>query len=406
MSEVAKKYNVSSSTVTMWIKATKENKNNLLTINNGNKVRIIDNQHNDAELHRLKEIGEKYRPTTHLKKLRVSDSFFKIFNDSQVSEIISSLETYKEIPHKYTYFDNGACIWSKYVDRSINENLVNTVTNTIELLSTSIPFLIGRLNQSEKINLIDIGTGDGRTLKSFIEYLTSNDRLSNYIGVDISQKMLSLLEDNFKLWFGKSVDFSTQLVDINKQSLHETLFYLTNSLDTEKTIKNVVLFLETTLENQREFDKTLLNIKESLGKNDKLILMQSLMSMNSKTYFDFWTQESKSEEAKIPNQGTWIPELLGLSSDMYEPEYIYDDISKSRIISIKPIHETEIEFLSEKIHKVITINKKERIILWRHNHHMLKDMISNLNSIGLDVDYVVSSKDNAQALMSCRISSK
>ena len=88
--EVSRICNVSRATVNRWVELSIEGKNNLQLDTSTNKVRILDNPHNEAELKRLSAIASKYQGGE-VKKVVLSDEFYKLFSFEEKIEIFNIL---------------------------------------------------------------------------------------------------------------------------------------------------------------------------------------------------------------------------------------------------------------------------------------------------------------------------
>ncbi len=397
-SDVSKIFGVAPSTVTLWVKNAMEGKNNLQLVQHKDKFRLARSQHNDDLIVSLKNEGNKYKPHTVVKKIVPKDGFYKVFNTNEVIDIITSLEVNAEIPHKYTYFSTGAQEWFNYVERSFSEPLVNTVTNTVELLNYAYNYLDSIKKEDSKVNIIDIGVGDSRPVKEFVEKFVDQNILEGYIGLDISKEMLKKSETNMKEWFGEKLKTEYYLKDINKDYFADIIFKKSNIRD--KEIQNLVLFVETTIENQIDFNKTLVNIKDSLGKDDLALIMFSLDTLESRSYYDYWSK-SNTETMKIPNQIKWIPDLLNLTEDNYTSNSDYDSAKGLRVASIRLNTDIDLEFnFSEgNLYKKIHLPKNTDIRLWQHSHHKISSLLTKLNNLGLDLQFLANSKNQAQAIL-------
>jgi uncharacterized SAM-dependent methyltransferase len=69
------------------------------------------------------------------------------------------------------------------------------------LLKTSFEYLNLKLSSYDVINIVDIGTGNGFTTKPIIDNLIQNNKKVNYLGVDISSKMLEIVSFNLNNWY-------------------------------------------------------------------------------------------------------------------------------------------------------------------------------------------------------------
>lgn len=401
--EVSRKYGVSPTTVANWIEAAKKHKTNLQLIEKGAKSYILDTANNHLLMEKMTDDGKKHKNLDARRVLKPLPEFYKIFNENQISEIILGLENYNEILHKYTYLNKGATAWSQYVQRSFDQKIVNTVTNTTELINLAQHYILNSLDKDEKINIIDVGMGELSPIKGFLEQMVNQKILENYIGVDISPEMIEMAQENLDNWFGVNINYKFYLRDINKSSLEDVMFKLHDSKRLKT--KNLIFFLETTIENQKYYTETLLNLKNSMGKDDLLIIMQSLNNSQSQLYFDLWNKEA-NKSLKLPDQVAWIPELLGLNEENYETVFEYNQQAKARFMKLKLNYETDLEFECQNLYKKIAFSKGSEIIVWRHTHHPLDELVKTYNDLGLEVQFVFNAKNQAQLIAGCVVSTK
>jgi len=398
---ISRKYGVSPTTVANWIEAAVNHKNNLQLGQKGEKYYILDTANNHLLMEKMTEDGKKHKTLDARRILKPLPEFYQIFNENQISELILGLENHKEILHKYTYFDKGATAWSEYVHRSFDKKIINTVTNTTELINVAKHYIYNLLEANQKINIIDVGMGEITPIKGFLSELIEKNILNNYIGVDISKAMIEIAEENLDNWFGNNINSKFYLKDINKNSLEDIILGLNKTKNNQT--KNIIFFLETTIENQKFYTETLLNLKNSMGKDDLLIIMQSLNNSQSQLYFDLWNYEGNGTR-KLPDQVAWIPELLGLSEEIYETIFEYNQKDKARFIKLKLNYEADLEFESKNFYKKVEFSKGEELIVWRHSHHPLEEIVKSYNEIDLEVKFVFNAKNQAQLIAGCQIS--
>jgi uncharacterized SAM-dependent methyltransferase len=393
-SEVAKKYGVHQSTVSSWIKGAKTGKNNLELIFIGENDYILDTVGNDLILEQLAKQGRKHKNKEYHKVIQPKPEFFTIFEDYLLSKLLIALVNHREIPHKFTYLNGGASYWQDYSIHSIEKKISNTVTNTIQMLDTSLPAILKRVEKGAKLNVIDIGVGDARPVKTFLAELLKRDLLHKYIAIDFSPEMLEIADKNIKEWFGDKIEVVKEVKDISQNPIDDILFY--NSQNTDFEVQNLVLFLGSTIENQTDYYKTLSNLSESLtAQQDLLLLGETLDSKEAKTYFDLSADMTK----EIDNQETWILELLNLTSDLYSVAKIYDDKDNSRKTQIVLNCDLTIEFKTDRVNTMLTFSKGERVTVWKHKHHNLGKIIGEFEKVSLGIENICLSTDKAQCLI-------
>lgn len=153
-----------------------------------------------------------------------------------------------------------------------------------------------------------------------MKHLLEKNLLNKYVAVDISQDMIDIAESNIKSWFGKQVHFVSYVRDISLESMHDII--ILESMHEENKIKNLVLFVGSTIENQRNWKITLDTLANCLSKEDGLLLGQTLDTKAAKLNFDF-KYKDEAETIVEPNdfykdwQELIIPNLLNISPDLY-----------------------------------------------------------------------------------------
>ncbi len=404
-SDVVKTYGVTRTTVKRWIDQAKLGKNNLILVEKNGKDFILDNEHNKIIIKKFVENGRKYDPSSPQKHVKPKKELYEIFNTEELAEIINCLENYSEIPNKFTYMNGGAEEWHKYAKNSVIRSIINPVTNTIEVLDSIYYFLENFIEKKQKFNVFDIGVGDLTPVKDFIRKLIKRERINKYIGLDFSQEMLNIANQKFTEEFKeKDIKYDMIKVDINKDNLIKLLFYESNRKENKFKTKNLLLFLGSTIENERDKIGTMINIRNSMSLEDILIIGETIDSESSKSYFNFnLSDKPKTKLEKISKRDKWVLETFGIQEDFYDVKMYYDDEDKSRYTKIYPFFDIFIEISSEDFDKVIFLPKNKPIILWRHSHQSIRQIIETLDSVGLKPINFSTSKDESQVILTCKL---
>ncbi|MEM1312193.1 MAG: class I SAM-dependent methyltransferase, partial [Patescibacteria group bacterium] len=223
--EIAREFKVSKTTVTRWLESAIDGKNNLQINQSDKKVQVYKNEHNFAELLKLKEEGVKYKTSTSYKEVSPKKEFYEIFNYKEQVELVNLLSTKKVIPLKYSYFGEGADMWNQSYENSLNQSTYPVVKNTEELLAISYSTILKKISKFKSINIVDVGPGNGFPLKTLItRLLIDGVTIKNYVAVDISNRMLDIVEKNVRSWFDKKIDFRRYKKDIEHDTLFDLLF--------------------------------------------------------------------------------------------------------------------------------------------------------------------------------------
>jgi len=401
--EVAKIYKVSEKTIRNWIDATKRKNLSLQLIEEKNKYYIADTESNHLILKDLSHKGKKFQNRKAFVEIKPKQEFYDVYKERQIIDIISNLEINREIPHKYAYFNGGAHYFDMYINRVLKDTNPITVKRTIEALDFNEDYIFSLFKNYEKVNVVDIGPGNGAPVKRFLEKLIESGKLRKYIGVDISPEMLKIAQKNFEEWFGPLFPFEGHVRDINIDSIQELLFKNTHISDTEElSCINVIFFLGSTIENQRKYDESLHTVKSSMGKSDILFLGQLLDTERTKVHLNFSPRDKLSKNSDIELLITVI-QLLNIDSDYYEVARYYDQKEKARIISVELKLDIDIKIETRNFKQTVSLKSGDNIVIYRHNQHNSIEVINSLNDIGFDLMQATLSNDGEQILITSRI---
>lgn len=154
-----------------------------------------------------------------------------------MEEIVEGLQNeIPYIPSKYFYDDHGSELFEAIM-RMPSYYLTNSEKQILENHHQS--FTDHFTEKTSRINLIELGAGDGIKTQILAESLMKNDIRFTYIPVDISSEALKKLEKTFKRKYPQ----------IKMQPLHTDYETGLSSLNQQNGAKNVVLFLGSTLGN-------------------------------------------------------------------------------------------------------------------------------------------------------------
>lgn len=392
--ELAKVYSVSEKSVRNWVNAAEQGKLELSLHEERGKKYIANTSRNITVVEELVKKGKKYKNSRGYKIVKPKVDFYKLYNDKQIFDIISSIDIYREIPLQYCYFDGGAERWDQYVKHLMEGTTPNSLTSTIQLVDLNMPYLDTLLEGYTKVNVIDIGVGNGMPVRTILEHLKDKGLLKRYIGIDISKELLDITEKNVKTWFGNNFPFEGHVRDINYERFNDLLVSESLGDDNETTI-NLVLLLGGTLNNFRQPDHPLNTIHDSMGKKDLLVFTKKLDTIKSRRYFDFTAPGNLAFELVL--------HLLNIDSSYYTIEQYFDEQKMAREVSAKLTVAISIEFEINGLRKSLELNKNEHILLMRARHQSAFDAIQQFNTNGFDLLETMRSKDGDYFLITSRI---
>ncbi len=373
---VAKKFGVSHPTVAKWIEAALEKKNNLVLQESKGKYYIIDNFQNNNELEKLKQNAQKFKNKLSYRKIVVKARIYKIFTVSQIIEIMTKIRSHKIIPHKYCYFDKGAGLWNSFSDYLLSLE-DSELERGLEIMDVSFDYLLMRLKGYDKINLVDVGPGNGFLAKIVIEKFQKHDKNITYSAIDISKDILDLLEENFSKW-NINVPVNNHVIDIDENMIRDILFY-NKSSSTEKSC-NLVLFLGSTIGSSLDKQKTLNNFSGSFDKDDYLWINTYLKYKN-----EYADMDEHMQNKYIIEHSTWLLDEIGFEKEDYELVRGLNQEIDSWIISAKMIKDIDLEFHIEGNDYTVNLFSGDEITVYNYSSYTLENFMQEIKTSDFDL---------------------
>lgn len=391
--ELAKLYNVSEKSVRNWIQAAQEGKIDLQLYEQSGKFWVANTSKNTVAIENLVQKGKKFKNRRGLKAVTPVDEFYKLYNHKQILDIISNLTIHHEIPTQYSYFDGGAKYWDEYTHRLSSEQAPNILKGTVELLDATFENVDKLIDNYERVNVVDLGPGNGLPIRSTLERLLKEGKLNRYIAIDCSKEMLEILEQNINTWFEGKVKFEGHIRDISYERFDDLLA----GAYTENVI-NLVFLLGNTLNNFRSPDQVLTAISNSLGLNDLLFYSCYLDTPTTRRYFDF---NSSRQNQKFRSE--LILDLLNIGGSLYGIEQKFNEEKRARSICMIPTVDLSIAFSLQDGVRTVELRKNEPILLWRGRHKDTVETINQFDENGLDLVQATKTKDQQYLLTTSRI---
>lgn len=373
--ELAKEYHVTLRTVLNWIEATKQGKLDLVLHTESGKSYVANTARNITLIKQMVEDRKKYRNTKAVKTVEPKPEFYRLFNQGQIYDLVTSLEIHREIPRQYNYFDGGASHWDQYATTLAHEETPNLIKSTIDLVDKHFGYIDDLLKKYKRVNVVDIGVGNALPVKGLLQHLLDQQKLGRYIALDISSDILKIAQKNIHAWFGNKVVFEDYEVDINYDRFSNILAeeYLR---DDSQDTANLVLLLGGTLCNFRVPDGAFKIIHDSMSVNDFLMHTQKLDSEATRRYFDFNIEPGKSELAPIHEN---VVSLLNIDKSFYDVEMGFDQGQQQRYVRMTFKIALSIKFKFETGERTLEINKGEKVLVWRSWQQTALDVVHQLD---------------------------
>ncbi len=195
-----------------------------------------------------------------------------ILSRKQLFELITAIKGRGEIPLKFAYLGPGAKHWDSIARHRSSKGGINIVESL--LLRKKISTFLDSFGGVKKINVIDIGCGNGVPVFPVLEELERQNIKFRYVPVDISKELLDLAVNNVQSRFG-SVDFKKSQLDFESGNFSDIIYDLKKG-----GYSNLLLFLGSTLGNHSDRNRVLTNFRDSMTSDDYLLIGVELTNMS------------------------------------------------------------------------------------------------------------------------------
>lgn len=396
--ELASTYHVSVRTVRNWIESARQGKNDLTLHEHAGRHYVSNTSGNLALIEKLVAQGKKYRPHHTVKTVTPKPEFYKLFNDYQIRDIITSLEVHHEIPRQYNYFDSGAHSWDKYSWRLTEDDSPNLLTSTIELLGMSQSYIESIVRDYDVVNIVDVGVGNALPAKDFTDCIIRTGKAGRYIAIDLSPEMLKIAESNVKSWFGEDIAFEPHNLDMNHQRFNTILAQ--DQIHQDRRVINIILLFGGTACNQRFPSRAFDAIHDSMGINDIFIYADKLDTAKARNYFDFNSGEQKEA---LPSNHRLIFDLFNIDESMYEVERGFNEELRQRFIRVRLNTALDINLDFGTFSHNIELNKGESILLWRAWEVTLETVMGQLSGSYFSPHHIIIADNEEYLIATSRI---
>lgn len=405
--ELAKLYHVSEKSVRNWIEAAEAGKLDLQLFDKNSKKFIANTSKNTVLIEKQVEKGKKFKNTRGLRTIAPSKEFYQIYNREQIVDMVTNITIHKEIPLQYGYLNGGADSWDDYAKRLVNEEASNILKNTVELLDLQGQYLDRIVGDERKVNVIDLGPGNGLPLRSTLARLVEQGRLDRYIAIDVSKDMLAILRKNIDEWFEGKVKIETHVRNFAEERFDDLLIEDRIHKDTPA---NLVFLLGGTVSNMRLPEHTLRVINNSLAPDDVVMCSGYLDTPYMRRYFDL---SGSAVSAQKPDQAAprfvkpgvrmMVPSLLRIDEQLCEYEVAFSESHQSRIQWLKPKVDLLLQLELGAETWEIELRKDDPILVWRHRHFTLPGIIDFFDKNDFAVTQASKSTDGNYFLVASKI---
>ncbi|MBL1080266.1 L-histidine N(alpha)-methyltransferase [Nocardia sp. 2] len=183
-------------------------------------------------------------------------SVYSLLSSADISELVASIKECQEVPLRFSYFGEGAHKWDEHTTFLNSSAATNSYTVTRRFFEQNLDRLGSLWHDDAKVEIVDLGAGNGLPARIVVEWLLGAGRLHRYVAVDSSREMLRIVEQNMAAWFDGTVTFDPVELDLSRSCFGDRIGEQVND-KTGDRIKRVVLHLGGTLFNLPDPDSAL-----------------------------------------------------------------------------------------------------------------------------------------------------
>lgn len=387
--EVAKEFGVAESTVRNWLKRAIDQDLNLQILEVESNFKILKNSHNQSLIQQLIEQGRKHRSLDLRAEVQVDEKLYDILSSNQLLTLINSLRVKREIPLKYAYLNFGADIWDRFYKSTSEVSPYSTHSSDVFLLDKLYGLMIEHFKSGQKVNLIDLGCGNGFPVIPLLNRLNEANLINSYIAIDISKEVLEITKGNILKFFPDLLVETVQL-DFETHSIQEVLYGAKLGQSRQESIPNLVLMLGSTLPNIDPQVQPLLNIQAGLTGEDYLITSNAIN--NPQTYSSFPAFENQHANELVIH----LASLMGLNEGNTVIEKIYNPILDRKEYNLVLKKDLTINFPT--INQTVELLKGEKVNVWKFKRDTFESILKKSQDIGLVPHFIVKNPKAGQIM--------
>jgi len=306
----------------------------------------------------------------------------EFLTSEQTAELITALAGRRELPLKFQYLGEGA-------DRFVafeHTSEYGVGQTEIDLILDNEDKILSKL-QSKDYSVLDMGCGDGKKAAAILTRLErfSKDSL-NYFPVDISERMMNIAVDNVQLAHD-NLNTESFKEDFEKGNFSKITYYLRRRYQRN----NLILFLGQTIGNLSDSHRILVNLRESMGEEDSLLVGLALFSKENNPL--------KGYDNQLVYNWLWtMPEKIGITRDDAEIKNYFN----------KDKHQVEAKMEFKKDwskhygNDLLSFHKEQKVLV-ATSHKFTKDEVFGLFArAGFKIELFLQSKKKDYGLVLCR----
>ena len=327
-----------------------------------------------------------------------------VFSSRQLSEILYSLEGKRETPRKYGYFGKGVEYWSA---KSISgtEALALAKESTgfnmfmiqYKLIDQTIDYTLSALKDYTKVNIIDVGCGNGWPVYPILKRLQEEKKLGKYIAVDIVKEMADLAINNLVHESDLApFEYGTYQLDFEDGHFAD---HVIDERDEEAV--NLFCFFSNTLGTMTDRHRALANIRDTMTGGDLLWIGNTLDS-NAKELVSFYNglEINGADYLKYHSDALAFFENFGMDWKEFGEVHVEHADQRGLVNYLFKITKGfELDFTFNEKHERLMFHPGDDISFVKLKNYSEGDLINELKDAGFKVKMLTSSEDYRAALV-------
>ncbi len=304
-----------------------------------------------------------------------------MFTRKQEFELITAIKGRGEIPLKFAYLGEGAKNWDVIAKQRSNKGGINTIEAI--LLKKKIKIFLDSYKDNKKINVIDIGCGNGIPVFPILEELNRQKIKFRYVPIDISKELLDLATKNVQSEF-KGIECKQFQLDFEFGNFSDIIYELKKD-----NYSNLLLFLGSTLGNHSDGNRVLTNFRDSMTSDDYLIIGVELTNISRIN--KILPQYSEKINGDFLY---YIPEIIGIN----RKDTIYDVSwnEKKNQVEVRMILKKDV-YVKIGLEK-FKLEKDEQILLGRSIKFTEWTITKSLSDVGFRTELLTTTEDRGYIL--------
>ena len=310
-----------------------------------------------------------------------------MFSHSQISELITAIKGRGEIPLKFVYISKiGTKRWDAIAKlRSKKVRGINQIERN--LLKAKVGDFLNSFRNLKKLNVIDIGPGNGYPVIPLLHSLKKRGVQFRYVPIDISKNMLNLCIKNIKTYFPE-ISIEPVQLDFELGNFAEVTYKLRSDGS-----QNLLLFLGSTLGNQSDRSRVLTNFRDSMTSDDFLIIGVELVNLYKidKILKQYYGKENEDFVFTVA-------EYIGIKRDDGRFEVRFNNELHRVEVYFHFLKNRKINFSGEEI-----IFEKDDKLLLGYSHKFTEWIFTKvLSEIGFRIELLTTSSERSYSLVMCQ----